>query len=88
MAARRKPLESVVPASVPIDMSMYVHPAREQIEKDVCLLEAALAADRIIVTRDDSLKLALKQRPDGMTLFQSIRWINPVTDGARALEAL
>ena len=88
MAARRKPLKPVAPASLPIDTSAYADPAREQIEKDMPLLEAALAADRIIVTRDESLKLALKRRPDGMTLFRSIRWINPVTDGAEALEAL
>ena len=88
MAARRKPLESVVPASVPIDMSVYRNPARRQIEKDVCLLEAALAADRIILTRDESLKLALMQCPDGKRLVEAIRWINPVTDGPEALRAL
>ena len=88
MAARRKPLKDVVPASVPIDLSMYAKSAREEIDKDMCLLGAALAADRIIVTRDESLKSVLKQRPDGMTLLQSITWINPVTDGAEALEAL
>ena len=88
MAARRKPLKRVVPARVPIDTSAYGNRAREEIEKDLCLLEAALAGDRIIVTRDDSLKAALMQRPAGVALLQSIKWINPVTDGAKALEAL
>jgi hypothetical protein len=88
MAARRKPLETVATAAVPIEVTAYSSPAREQIEKDACLLEAAIAADRIIVTRDDSLRLALSRRPDGTALVQSIKWINPVTDGARSLEAL
>lgn len=88
MAARRKHLKTVEPGSVPIDTSKYPDLARRQIEKDVCLLEAALSADKIIVTRDESLKLALKQRPDGTALLQSIRWINPVTDGVEAMKTL
>lgn len=88
MSAHRKPLQSVEPATVAIDLSAYTDSAREQIEKDLCLLEAALAADKIIVTRDDSLKRALAQRPDGKALLKSIKWINPVTDGAKAIESL
>ena len=88
MAARRKPLEFVPPATVPIDLSAYRNSAREHIDKDMCLLEAALAADRIIVTRDDSLRSALMERPDGTALCQSITWINPVTEGAEALQTL
>lgn len=89
MAARRKQVAmSVAPATISIDTSSYASPAREGIEKDMFLLEAALAADRIIVTRDESLRSALKQRRDGMKLLQSIRWINPETDGPEAMEAL
>jgi len=88
MAARRKPMKPVIPAIVPINVSAYASSEREQIEKDMCLLEAALSADSIIVTRDDSLRAALQQRPDGVALLKSIRWINPVTDGVRAIEAL
>ena len=88
MAARKKPLQSVAPASVRINLSAYTGSARAQIEKDMCLLEAALGAEKIIVTRDDSLKKALAQRPDGKALLKSIKWINPLADGAAALEAL
>jgi predicted nucleic acid-binding protein len=88
MAARRKPLVHVAPAHVPIDMTTYSDAARAAIKKDLCLLEAALAADRVIVTRDDSLREALSGRPDGMVLLQSVRWINPVTDGPEALRTL
>ena len=51
-------------------------------------LGAALAADRIIVTRDDALRRALAERADGTALLQSLKWINPVTDGAEALKGL
>jgi hypothetical protein len=88
MAARRKPLQPVEPANVPINLSAYTKRAREEIEKDMCLLEAALGAEKIILTRDDSLKKALAQRPDGKALLKSIKWINPLADGAKALEAL
>jgi len=88
MAARRKPPQSVEPVKMSIDLSAYTKRAREEIEKDMCLLEAALGADKIILTRDDSLKKALAQRPDGNALLKSIKWVNPVTDGAKALEAL
>lgn len=88
MAAHRKPLQSVEPADVPINLSAYTKRAREEIEKDMCLLEAALGAEKIIVTRDDSLKKALAQRSDGKALLKSIKWINPLADGAKALEAL
>jgi len=88
MTAHRKAPKAVAPASVRINLSAYTKPAREEIEKDMCLLEAALGADKIILTRDDSLKKALAQRPDGNALLKSIKWVNPVTDGAKALEAL
>ena len=61
--------------------------ARERLQ-DRHLLAAALAADRIIITLDESLKSALKPCPDGVTLLKTIRWIHPVADGSRALEAL
>lgn len=88
MAAHRKPLQSVEPADVPINLSAYTGSTGAQIAKDMCLLEAALGAGKIIVTRDDSLKKALAQRSDGKALLKSIKWINPLADGAAALEAL
>jgi rRNA-processing protein FCF1 len=88
MAAHRKPPQSVEPTDVPINLSDYTNSARAQIEKDLCLLEAALGAEKIIVTRDDSLKKALAQRPDGKALLKSIKWVNPLADGVKALESL
>jgi rRNA-processing protein FCF1 len=88
MVARRKLPQAAVLADVPVNLSAYTRSASAQIEKDMCLLEAALGAEKIIVTRDESLKKALEQRPDGKALLQSIKWVNPVTDGATALETL
>ena len=88
MAAHRKPPQFVGPANVPINLSAYTGAARALIEKDRCLLEAALGAEKIILTRDNSLKKALAQRPDGKALLRSITWLNPVADGAKAMEAL
>lgn len=88
MSAHRKPMQSVEPASVRINLSAYAKRAREEIEKDMCLLEAALGAEKIIVTCDDSLKRALNQQPDGKALLKSIKWVNPVADGPKALETL
>ena len=88
MAARGKPLAPVTPALVPIELSDYSESARRVIEKDLRLLQAALAADRIIVTRDDSLRVALSQRPDGTALLQSVKWINPIADGPESLKSL
>ncbi len=88
MAARRKPLTPVAPAPVRIDAAAYSDASRAAIEKDLCLLGAALAADHIIVTRDDALRRALAERPDGTALLQSLKWINPVADGTEALKGL
>jgi len=88
MAARRKPLQ-LVPAA---DFSMSTEGLSEEdkatIEKDRCLLQAAFAADRIIITRDDALRSALAKMPRNAKLMASITWVNPVTDGVAAVERL
>ena len=90
MHARRKiqQFAHVEVESVPIDMAAYSNAAYEEIKKDLCLLEAALAADRIIVTRDEALKAALNEEPDGRALLRTVTWFNPVNDGPEALETL
>lgn len=88
MAARRKAPTTVERVNAPLQLHNYTEKARAAIEKDRHLLEAALAADRIIVTLDESLKSALQQCPDGIALLKTIRWIHPVVDGRRALETL
>ncbi|MEW6742696.1 MAG: hypothetical protein AB1486_08040 [Planctomycetota bacterium] len=88
MVARKKVLRATLPKTVSLDLASYSDRPRATIEKDRCLLEAALSADRIIVTRDESLPQALAERPDGVALLKSLRWINPQMDGAAALRDL
>jgi rRNA-processing protein FCF1 len=88
MAARRKLPTTVVPQPLALRWDAYSDAAREAIEKDKGLIEAALATDRIIITRDDSLRAALDERRDGQALLRDVRWINPVTDDLEELQAL
>jgi rRNA-processing protein FCF1 len=88
MTARRKISQFEDPVEVNVDMAGLSHADRDAIEKDLCLIKAALAADGIIVTRDDSLQRALAKTRDGARLLRTIKWLNPVTDGKAAIESL
>jgi hypothetical protein len=88
MAARRKPLKPVQPTLIQLNLDAFQDDARAAIEKDLCLLQAALAADCVIVTRDDKLKKALAKTPDGSALAARIKWVNPVTDDLKVLISL
>ncbi len=88
MAARRKLPTNINPSALKLRWDAYSDSARAAIEKDAGLLEAALEADKVIITLDVSLREALRERRDGAALEQSIRWIHPVTDGVAAISAL
>ena len=88
MAARRKPLQVVNPTEVDLDTSSLSDKERVAVEKDRCLLEAALSADCVIVTRDDAFRNALAKTPQGVDLLTRITWINPVFGGVNALQGL
>ena len=88
MTARKKILHDEDPAEVNVDTAGLLDADRDTIEKDLCLVNAALAADRIIVTRDDTLKQALAKTREGARLLRTIKWLNPVTDRAAAIENL
>jgi hypothetical protein len=72
-------MEPVNPVTVSLNLDGFHDTARVAIEKDFCLLQASLAADCIIVTRDDKLRTALAGTPDGSALAGKIKWVNPVT---------
>lgn len=88
MAARKKPIQVVDPSEVSMNVKGLSEADQQAIQKDRCLLEAAFSADRVIVTRDDSLRKALARTPQGRQRLKAIIWINPVSDGVRALERL
>lgn len=85
MAARKKPLVKVTPHGTGLDLGALADGPRNIVEKDLCLLEAALAADKVIVTRDDSLRVALNGTEDGARLARRFVWHNPVRDNASTL---
>ncbi len=87
MAAHQKPLRDIEiePVKEWLNLPAFAPQHRAAVEKDLCLLEAALGADRVIVTRDDALRKALGTTPQGIRLRDRIRWCNPVTDGTDSL---
>jgi len=87
MAAHRKVLD-VTPVKVTLDMSKFDSKSKDAIKKDIYLIEAALAADGILVTRDDAFYRALKTTPKGQKLSNRIRWLHPIRDGAKVLAQL
>jgi len=85
MAAPQKPLRDIKPVSAGLNIPAFAPPQQVAIEKDLGLLEAALGADGVIVTRDDALRKALGTTPQGSRLRDRITWYNPVTDGTEPL---
>jgi predicted nuclease of predicted toxin-antitoxin system len=61
---------------------------RETVAKDLHLLETALAADGIIVTKDRNLRRAMENDTRLAKIAARIRWFNPVTDDLDELKRL
>jgi len=61
---------------------------QDRLREDLLLVEAACAADGIIVTRDDVIQAIWHKCHDRLGVPKPIQWINPVTDGVEALERL
>lgn len=88
MAARKKSILTVQPVTIALDIIAFTASAQTAIKKDLCLLEAASAADHILVTRDNALMTALSETQQGIDLRQSLRWINPAEDDPDTLRTL
>jgi rRNA-processing protein FCF1 len=56
--------------------------------KDKPLIEAALACDKIILTRDRSLRQTLERYQRLRGIAKDIRWINPEIEGPHSIEQL
>jgi len=61
---------------------------QDRLREDLLLIEAACAADGIIVTRDDVIQAIWHKCHDRLGVPKPVTWINPVTDGVQALESL
>lgn len=88
MAARQKPVQTISGTALSLNIRGLSETDQRVVQKDRCLLEAACSADRVIVTRDDSLRQVLARMPQGRQWLETITWINPVSDGVAALERL
>jgi hypothetical protein len=53
--------------------------SRQEIEEDLHLVEAALAHDRIVVSRDDSVHELLRSITGNCVEIRKVVWCNPVT---------
>ena len=88
MLAHRKSLDDIIPKKINFNTKGLSVADLNAIEKDLFLIEAALSADSIIITRDEDLLRRLAKTSQGLELLNSITWINPVTDGIIKLERL
>ena len=81
MYARRR-IVSVNPAdTAPLETRIAIHPqatsaSRSAIVKDLHVIAAALAADRIVLSADDALLAAI--RPLELDPLRDLVWANPV----------
>jgi hypothetical protein len=62
--------------------------ARHEITEDLHLVEAAPASDRIVVSRDDSVRDLLRGIAGGCPEFAKVLWCNPVELGEEGVEWL
>ncbi len=85
MAARHKALNDGPAALTGLRLEQFPESARKAIEKDLCLIETALAADKEIVTLDRRLYDALGEAPSGERVRDEITWHDPVVDGTAKL---
>ncbi len=88
MAARRKPLMSISPKTIAIDTGGLSRRQVEALNKDRCLMEAAMIADHVIVTLDNALRDILSKTQHNEKFLNEIKWINPLKDGTTALKVL
>lgn len=56
---------------------------RREVEKDAHLVEAALAADRIVVSCDDTARAQFRGLAAHAGLLHAVRWVNPLQDSDR-----
>lgn len=48
------------------------------VKKDIHLVEAAIAADRIIISRDYTVRDILNKTPERLELCRGVKWIDPL----------
>lgn len=69
--ARNETLRASLSQTAPSDSS------RAAIEKDAHLLEAALQADRIVISRDETVRILFRQCCPAVREIRNVLWANP-----------
>ncbi len=64
------------------------HKLREAIWKDICLLEAAIATDKMIMSLDDKMRNYLLKVIEELPEIKGIIWINPSNEKEQAIQWL
>ena len=78
MAAHRKSPQNLNPPQIRLDTTGLSNGDCAAIEKDLHVIAAALSADRIVITRDEAIRVTLGKTHQGANLVKSIYWINPI----------
>lgn len=60
----------------------------EALRKDFHLIEAAIATDRTVVSRDESVKRLFKAAAPAVAAIQKVVWVNPAVPAERPIEWL
>ena len=89
----QKQVESITPAEAEDLRKELVETARsrnqvEAINKDFHLLQAALATDQTIVSRDERIHRLFKNAARQVSEIRDILWANPATEGESACDWL
>jgi hypothetical protein len=87
MAGRGK-LDRGSDYNLPLKMHTFSSSSQDAIKKDYLLLKAAASTDRVIITLDDKLYMALGETEKGIKFRDSLTWIHPVRDGTDILHSL
>lgn len=85
MARLGKPEILISRVNTDLDIRCFTPAHRKAIRKDLHLIETAFAADHVVVTRDDRLRVALGSTEQGRALLGEICWLNPVSDNIALL---
>ncbi len=54
----------------------------------MCLIEAALAADRIVASNDDTVRHLFSSASQKVAALRQVMWVNPTTEEEKPIEWL
>lgn len=92
MAARGRVISDKIGANVvtrrEIESAAATPKKMTALRKDFHLIEAALATDLAVVSRDDEVRRLLKAAAPAVAAIQKVVWVNPAVPAERPIEWL